>query len=346
MISLMTANLLTVTSSLSFYCTALTSGLGTTTTVSSGGLYYLRSKHSGHYLDAEMAYNNNVIQYEHHGNPNQVWKITSVGGGYYTLEVLEPYYQGSGRKMLSVNQYSHNVDLYYQTSGLNTQQWKIVSNGDGSVRLINRWGENDNQTLDVANASLDSTANVQTYRWSGHNCQRWYLELVKAPGSDPYDLGWYWVFDNVRKTKNISAGYKLASRPDHYAIDLSGNAGYAINGTSIYSPTSGKVVYRWQNNASIGNGVLLETNNVDPGTGKKIRVRFIHMMEAPPVSVGETVTVNTVLGRVGSTGNSSGPHLDLAMTKDGSTGVTVNGAINPQRFYRYIPFTGQTSTAL
>ena len=113
MISLMTAILLTVTSSLSFYCTALTSGLGTTTTVSSGGLYYLRSKHSGHYLDAEMAYNNNVIQYEHHGNPNQVWKITSVGGGYYTLEVLEPYYQGSGRKMLSVNQYSHNVDLYY-----------------------------------------------------------------------------------------------------------------------------------------------------------------------------------------------------------------------------------------
>ena len=96
MISLMTAILLTVTSSLSFYCTALTSGLGTTTTVSSGGLYYLRSKHSGHYLDAEMAYNNNVIQYEHHGNPNQVWKSRSVGGGYYTLEVLEPYYQGSG----------------------------------------------------------------------------------------------------------------------------------------------------------------------------------------------------------------------------------------------------------
>ena len=113
-------------STFTFASAAVTSGLGTTTSISSGGLYYLRNKNSNHYLDAEMAYNNNAVQYEHHGNQNQVWKLTSVGSGYYTLENMEPGYQSSGRKMLSINTSSYNVDLYTKTSGLSTQEWKIL----------------------------------------------------------------------------------------------------------------------------------------------------------------------------------------------------------------------------
>jgi len=214
------------------------------------------------------------------------------------------------------------------------------------MKLINRWAESSNRSLEILNASTASPANVQGHPWSGHNCQRWLFELVKAPGtSDPYDFGWRWVFGNVRQTKNIYSGYKRSDRPDHYAIDLSNTAGYPIDGTEIRSPASGKVVMLWTGHASIGNGVMVETNNVDPNTGKKIRVRFIHMKATPTVLLNQTVSVGTKLGNVGSTGNSTGPHLDLAMTKDGSTSISLSGSINPQRFFNFIPFTGKTSTA-
>ena len=92
----------------------------------------------------------------------------------------------------------------------------------------------------------------------------------------------------------------------HGAVDLSGN-----DGVNIYPPrdnmTVVKVVGGHPNvsNPSIGYGnyCVLEDNET------KQRYWFGHMRTTPLVQVGDTVNQNTVIGNVGTSGYSTGPHL-------------------------------------
>ena len=63
------------------------------------------------------------------------------------------------------------------------------------------------------------------------------------------------------------------------------------------------------------------------GAGNRVRLyhgggsqtEYYHMVSAPIVSVGQQVQRGQVLGYVGSTGDSSGPHLHYAQRADGTT---------------------------
>jgi len=165
---------------------------------------------------------------------------------------------------------------------------------------------------------------------------------VSTPPPDPsYNFGWRWVFAATNQN-TISSGYKLSTRsPLHPAIDLSWGG---ILGTPIYSPCAGTVVrVEPYNTTGWGNMVVLESSNLDPTTKKKIRITFAHMRDLPSVSNGSSVFAGTLLGYVGSTGTSTGPHLHLAMFNDGSLAETVNNSINPQRFFA-MTFIGDVSS--
>lgn len=58
--------------------------------------------------------------------------------------------------------------------------------------------------------------------------------------------------------------------------------------------------------------------------GKKVESYYAHCSKMN-VSVGQTVDTNTVIGNVGSSGNSTGPHLHLEIRINGS-------AVNPQNY--------------
>ncbi len=218
---------LTTTLSAKISASAATSGLSTTTTITSGAVYYLRNVNSGHYLDAELSGNNNVIQYTHVGGLNQSWRITSVGSGYYTLENQDSYYQSYGRKMLSVSTVNNNSDLYYKTAGLNTQEWKIIANGDGSVRLVNRWGEISNQVLEVQDASSSSPYNVQRFVWKNISCQKWYLERIPSESISPlktkFPQGRYW--NHAGSSTNNPNGTTDTPCNHHGSCDYDGSCG-------------------------------------------------------------------------------------------------------------------------
>ena len=97
----------------------------------------------------------------------------------------------------------------------------------------------------------------------------------------------------------------------HYGIDFTHQTPGAIRGSNIYAPKDGMVV---QNVVSGHNG-----DNADgDGFGNYVSLYdpltdsyhiFGHMLESPKVKIGQTVDVNTVLGVVGTSGNSSGHHL-------------------------------------
>ena len=91
----------------------------------------------------------------------------------------------------------------------------------------------------------------------------------------------------------------------HKSIDIAAPAG-----TAIKSVQGGKVT---ANGWVSGYGWTIEVTH-DNGYVSM----YHHMMNQSSVAVGTEVKQGQTIGNVGSTGNSTGPHLDLTITKDGT----------------------------
>jgi murein DD-endopeptidase MepM/ murein hydrolase activator NlpD len=92
----------------------------------------------------------------------------------------------------------------------------------------------------------------------------------------------------------------------------------APSGTPVRATAAGKVV---ESGHTGGYGNMVE---IDHGNGLTSRYAHLSVLD---VDVGETVQKGTVIGRVGSTGRSTGPHLHYETRIDGD-------AADPLRFLR------------
>ncbi|HET7679035.1 MAG TPA: peptidoglycan DD-metalloendopeptidase family protein [Xanthobacteraceae bacterium] len=99
----------------------------------------------------------------------------------------------------------------------------------------------------------------------------------------------------------------------HSGLDFRGSMGDPVRATA-----AGKVTEAGWNG---GYGKLVE---IDHGNG--LSTRYGHLSELN-VSVGQTVRIGQTIGRIGSTGRSTGPHLHYETRIDGD-------AVDPQKFLR------------
>lgn len=91
----------------------------------------------------------------------------------------------------------------------------------------------------------------------------------------------------------------------HQGLDL----GAPMN-TPIVAADAGTVTFAGWSNSGYGFAV-----QIDHGNG--LVTLYGHMAEQPPVSVGQQVSRGEVIGRVGSTGASTGAHLHFAVLENG-----------------------------
>ena len=122
----------------------------------------------------------------------------------------------------------------------------------------------------------------------------------------------------------ISSGFRTAKRPTHNGIDI---AGSGISGRPILAIANGIVyisVNNWtaakgkSGNASYGNYCAVNHGTMKiNGTSAKYVAFYAHATKII-VSVNQNVKQGQVLGYVGTTGNSTGPHLHLGIQKNGS----------------------------
>lgn len=113
----------------------------------------------------------------------------------------------------------------------------------------------------------------------------------------------------------VSSTYgQRASRGDfHTGLDLCGN-----KGDPIYTYKAGKVIKTQYSNKSYGNMILIEHSD-------KTQTRYAHLSSIG-VTVGQSVECGQLIGKMGSTGNSTGNHLHFEIIINGKT-------VNP---YSYI----------
>lgn len=111
------------------------------------------------------------------------------------------------------------------------------------------------------------------------------------------------------------SGFNFSPETNHWGIDVAGD----LN-DPLYAVDSGVVVYAGWNDWGYGNVVA-----IDHGNG--FQSVYGHM-ESLNVSCHSFVTQGDVIGYMGSTGNSSGPHLHYELILNG-------GRVNP---HHYLPY--------
>ena len=133
-------------------------------------------------------------------------------------------------------------------------------------------------------------------------------------GSDSSSGGYPWRVTSPFGTRDAIINGKVVKgrKKMHYGVDF----GVKKN-TPIGAAMSGKVTLAgWTS----GGGGYMTVIQGDDGW----KYRYMHQVKTPPVSKGQRVDVGDTIGFVGSTGNSTGPHLHFQVDKGGNS-----SAVNP-----------------
>ncbi|MDI6099911.1 peptidoglycan DD-metalloendopeptidase family protein [Actinoplanes sp. NEAU-A12] len=135
-------------------------------------------------------------------------------------------------------------------------------------------------------------------------------------------------------TAGLVSGFRTVARPAHDGVDLS-----ARRETPILAAAAGTVI-RVVCNVSAGTcdvdgkpalrgcGWYVEVQHAG-----KVVTRYCHMVRRPVVAVGQAVTKGQLLGHVGTSGSSSGPHLHFEVHVEAAPAIHDN-AVDPIAFLR------------
>lgn len=127
----------------------------------------------------------------------------------------------------------------------------------------------------------------------------------------------------------VWSGFRTRARPSHNGVDLG-----ASRNTPIRAASAGVVIV---SKCDVGN-CNRDGSPSTPGCGwfvdilhaGQVITRYCHMVSRPLVHVGERVGAGQVIGYVGTSGHSSGPHLHFQVHLDGDR--SNRGAIDPVPF--------------
>ena len=243
-----------------------------------------------------LSNNQNVTLWSDSGSTEQKWSISSLGSGVYVRSQVNTNF-GLNAYRSGTN---WNCDVY-PVSGNETDA-AVTFEKSGSyykIRLTNYSGRY------LTAGGTGDGANVYWATATGANNQLWNMVTVPTSAS-----GLRCPLDSYN---SISQGYSSS----HLGIDYA-----AAQYTPIKAAKAGKVIYmqNWtggtSNWASMGHCVYIQHSD-----GMTI---YMHMNEYPSsyVYVGKTVSKGDTIGRVGTSGNSTGYHLHFGYKR--GTSFTYN----------------------
>lgn len=180
--------------------------------------------HSGQVLDVRNSSTANgaiIQQYVWHGGKNQIWKIQSIGNGYYKIVSTNT------SKVLDVpnSTSSSAVIRQWDYVGGSNQQWQIIATGTNVYKLVNKYS---GKVTDIpgTNVTTNGVA-LQQNTDSNQADQRFRIEAVTCPvvREDADEITQVTIFPNPSKKEvNIRMNEAFAERlTDIKVYDVIGN---------------------------------------------------------------------------------------------------------------------------
>lgn len=127
--------------------------------------------------------------------------------------------------------------------------------------------------------------------------------VVKVGTKNPYYAGVAFL-SNPTKGGYLSSYFgEVRAKSVHKGIDIAKNLGENVNAS-----LDGKIISAGYNNGGYGNLIVIEHQN-------NMKTYYAHLNEIY-VNVGDMVKKDDIIGAVGSTGNSTGPHLHFELRVD------------------------------
>ncbi|WP_233624408.1 M23 family metallopeptidase [Actinoplanes sp. ATCC 53533] len=134
-------------------------------------------------------------------------------------------------------------------------------------------------------------------------------------------------------TAGLISGFRTVGRPAHDGVDLA-----ATRNTPIRAVAAGTVI-RVVCNVSKGS-CDVDGSSALGGCGWYVEVqhegnvvtRYCHLVRRPAVTVGQPVSRGAILGHVGTSGSSSGPHLHFEV--HAGAPATRENAVSPITFFK------------
>lgn len=215
---------------------------------------------------------------------NQVINILPVDGVYYqwkqgdTLGGVAGTFKADPQAI--INYPGNHIDLtaaVTSTAGIAPGDWLIIP---GGKRPLKDWGP-----------PAISRSNPAVARYYGPGSCGSVYEGAIGTGAFVWPT-----------TEHSISGYTFSAI--HPAIDIAGQLGNAV-----YAADSGVVVYAGWSNFGYGNLLV-----IDHGNGWQ--TAYAHL-SAIGVTCGQSVSRGSMVGALGSTGNSTGPHLHFEMSYNG-----------------------------
>lgn len=214
----------------------------------------------------------------------------------------------------------HRVPLWAVAVGAIVLLWLLFGRGSGASPVVSGWSGDGNVATQNAIGGLPAQPQTLTGLFSRQNNEQ---STNLAASDRPQDVPWGNPTDSTRS--HVTQGYGVGSHAPAAVwggldIAIDGDGDGAVDpagsmGAPLYATMSG-VIEVTPDSMPAGNHIWIKNDRYKVGYG--------HLKEFA-VETGQTVKRGDLIGYMGSTGQSSGPHLHYHIWQDG-----VN--INPNDF--------------
>ncbi len=221
--------------------------------------------------------------------------------------------------------YTYSVSIYYKDKNLIVPEEDSLYNYNYFCSFKVTRGDASEDYIDTHYIKISSNGAVSS--------SNYYLSVFYD--SMYYNLDWQYP---------VNGRYRISSPVGHRSYNDSNGTlktgyhkGIDIPGSSsdtIYSVCDGTIITNAYDEDSMGYYYIIKADDVDPDTGEHYVIRYMHLSQKHISGKNVRVTKGQALGKMGTTGDSTGVHLHIDINDEGKTSsIGINDFVNPIDFF-------------